>query len=95
VVLILGFHLGEWGPPFTEHGHESAYFLSVNRNKHSLAINLKHAQGVQLVRDLVAKCDVVVENFPTGKLDALGLGYDELVKCNKGLIFANGNSKCV
>ncbi len=69
---------GAWGPPFTATGHESAYFLSVNRNKHSLAIDLKHAKGVELIRRLAARCDVVVENFPTGKMDAFGLSYAEV-----------------
>ncbi len=79
----------EWGPPFTDAGHESAYFLSVNRNKHSLAIDLKHAKGVDVVRRLAARCDVVVENFPTGKLDALGLSYAELSRDNPGLVLAS------
>lgn len=78
-----------WGPPFTQHGDESAYFLSVNRNKKSLAINLKDKEGQDIVRDLAKQADVVLENFPQGKLDALGLGYDSLSKINPGLVYCS------
>jgi crotonobetainyl-CoA:carnitine CoA-transferase CaiB-like acyl-CoA transferase len=60
-----------WGPPFL--GDESAYFLSVNRNKESVAIDFKTAGGREVVERLLAKADVVVENFRPGTLDALGL----------------------
>ena len=60
-----------WGPPFL--GDESAYFLSVNRNKESVAIDFKSAGGREVVERLLAKADVVVENFRPGTLDALGL----------------------
>ncbi len=60
-----------WGPPFL--GDESAYFLSVNRNKESVAIDFKTAGGREAVERLVARADVIVENFRPGTLDALGL----------------------
>jgi crotonobetainyl-CoA:carnitine CoA-transferase CaiB-like acyl-CoA transferase len=60
-----------WGPPFL--GDESAYFLSVNRNKESVAIDFKTAGGREVVERLLATADVVVENFRPGTLDALGL----------------------
>jgi crotonobetainyl-CoA:carnitine CoA-transferase CaiB-like acyl-CoA transferase len=60
-----------WGPPFL--GEESAYFLSVNRNKESVAVDFKQPGGLDVVRRLVAKADVLVENFRPGTLDALGL----------------------
>ena len=60
-----------WGPPFL--GDESAYFLSVNRNKESVAIDFKSPGGREVVERLLAKADVVVENFRPGTLDALGL----------------------
>jgi crotonobetainyl-CoA:carnitine CoA-transferase CaiB-like acyl-CoA transferase len=78
-----------WGPPFTAHGHESAYFLSVNRNKKSVAINLKHAEGVSLVQRLAQQCHVVVENFPSGKLASMGLGYEQLSKLNPSLVYCS------
>ncbi len=60
-----------WGPPFV--GDESAYFLSVNRNKESIAIDFKTPGGREVVDRLIAKADVIVENFRPGTLDALGL----------------------
>ena len=60
-----------WGPPFL--GDESAYFLSVNRNKESIAIDFKSPGGREVVARLIAKADVVVENFRPGTLDGLGL----------------------
>jgi crotonobetainyl-CoA:carnitine CoA-transferase CaiB-like acyl-CoA transferase len=78
-----------WGPPFTEQGHESAYFLAVNRNKKSVAVNLKHQRGIELLRQLAARCHVVVENFPAGKLSALGLGYEQLKIDNPKLVYCS------
>jgi len=66
----------EWGPPFV--GTESAYFLSVNRNKESLALDLKHPQARRVVDALVDRADVIVENFRPGTMERLGLGYDEI-----------------
>jgi len=65
-----------WGPPFL--GKESAYFLSVNRNKESLALNLKDARGVAILRRLLGRADVVVENYRPGTMDRFGLGYQAL-----------------
>lgn len=65
-----------WGPPFV--GAESAYFLSVNRNKESLTLNLKDPRGVAIVRRLLARADVLVENFRPGIMDRFGLGYQTL-----------------
>jgi len=63
----------QWGPPFQ--GDEAAYFLSVNRNKRSLAVDLKLTDGLALVRDLARRADVVVENFRPGTAARLGLVY--------------------
>jgi len=67
-----------WGPPFLD--GESAYFLSVNRNKESVTLNFKHAEGLALLHELIAKADVdvLVENFRPGTLTKLGLDYDGL-----------------
>ena len=74
-----------WGPPFTAAG-ESAYFLAANRNKRSLTLNLKDAQGLTLLRRLIAAGDVLVDNFRAGTLEAWGLDYDSLQKLHPGLI---------
>ncbi len=86
---VTGDDTRTWGPPFTSQGHESAYFLSVNRNKKSVAVNLKHREGVEVVRRLAAKCDVVVENFATGKLAEMGLGYEDLRAVNEKLVYCS------
>lgn len=77
----------QWGPPFQ--GGEAAYFLSVNRNKRSLAVDLKSAEGLLAVRELALTADVLVENFRPGTAERLGLGYEELSKANPGLIYAS------
>ena len=59
------------------HGGESLYFMSVNRNKRSIAVNLKTEEGKQILRDLIARNDILVENNRAGVMDRLGLGYDD------------------
>lgn len=76
-----------WGPPF-QHG-ESAYFLSINRNKESVAIDFKQEEGRRLLNRLIEKADVVVENFRPGTLGAVGLGYDALSTRHPGLIYVS------
>jgi CoA:oxalate CoA-transferase len=66
----------------------SLYFITVNRGKESIAINLKTEAGKKLLKDLAAKCDVVVENFRPGTMEKLGLGWDVLQKLNPRLIYA-------
>jgi glutaryl-CoA transferase len=61
-----------WGPPFA--GAESAYFLGVNRNKRSVTLNLKSQQGQEILRELIRRADVVIENFRSGTLDKWGCG---------------------
>jgi crotonobetainyl-CoA:carnitine CoA-transferase CaiB-like acyl-CoA transferase len=77
----------QWGPPFQ--GEEAAYFLSVNRNKRSLAVDLKSPEGLAAVRRLALTADVLVENFRPGTADRLGLGYEELSRENPGLVYAS------
>lgn len=74
-----------YGPPFIN--GESAYFLSVNRNKKSCAINLKTPEGIALIRELALYSDVLIENFRPGTLKKFGLSYEELKKHNPGLIY--------
>jgi len=72
-------------PPFRD--GESHYYIAINRGKKSIVIDLKSPDGVALARDLVAKCDIVVENYRPGVMDRLGLGYDVLSQINPGLIY--------
>ncbi|RCK80494.1 MAG: L-carnitine dehydratase/bile acid-inducible protein F [Candidatus Ozemobacter sibiricus] len=67
---------------------ESAYFMSINRGKKSATLNLKHPQGKELLQALVAKADILVENFKPGVMDRLGLGYAALSALNPRLIYA-------
>jgi len=67
---------------------ESAYFMSLNRNKRSMTLNLKHEDGKKLLKELVKKVDVLVENFRPGTMEKLGLGYDVLKEINPKLIYA-------
>jgi crotonobetainyl-CoA:carnitine CoA-transferase CaiB-like acyl-CoA transferase len=78
----------QWGPPFVgpEGRRESTYFLSVNRNKESIVLDLKRAEDVGVVERLVERADVVVENFRPGVLDRLGLGHERLVELNRRLV---------
>lgn len=76
-----------WGPPFVD--TESAYFLSVNRNKKSIVINLKEEKGKEILLKMVQNADVVVENFRPGTLARLGLGYDVLKETNPRIILAS------
>ena len=76
----------QWGPPFTK-GGESAYYLSANRNKRSLTLNLKSEQGLEILKKLIAKGDVLVDNFKTGTLSRWGLDYETLQEIRPGLIY--------
>ncbi|MYA97710.1 MAG: CoA transferase [Nitrospinae bacterium] len=76
-----------WGPPFLN--GVSTYFISINRNKKSLTLNLKDERGKELLRDLIRKGDVVVENFRPGALDKLGFSWEEIHRINPAVIFAS------
>jgi CoA:oxalate CoA-transferase len=76
-----------FGPPFLN--GESAYFLSINRNKRSLTLNLKHAKALQIMRRLLETADVVVENFRPGTMESFGFGYDTVQQFNPRLIFCS------
>lgn len=80
-----------WGPPFqeSEEGRESSYFLSVNRNKRSVTLDLKTPEGLDTARRLIAGSDVLVENFRPGTLDRLGLGWDALHAAHPRLVYAS------
>jgi crotonobetainyl-CoA:carnitine CoA-transferase CaiB-like acyl-CoA transferase len=72
-------------PPFV--GGESHYFLGINRNKKSLVVDLQQEAGKEILRRLVAKADVLVENYRPGVMDRLGLGYEALAEINPRLIY--------
>jgi crotonobetainyl-CoA:carnitine CoA-transferase CaiB-like acyl-CoA transferase len=65
-----------WGPPFVK--GESAYFLSINRNKESLTLDLKHSAAAEVIGTLLRNADVLVENFRPGTMERLGFGYEAL-----------------
>ncbi|XP_040288615.1 succinate--hydroxymethylglutarate CoA-transferase isoform X1 [Bufo bufo] len=76
-----------WGPPFV--GSESAYFLSVNRNKKSIAVNMKDPKGTKIIKQLAQACDVLIENYIPGKLAEMGLGYEDLMKTDPHIIYCS------
>jgi formyl-CoA transferase len=77
-----------WGPPFVgpEDDRQSTYFLSTNRNKESIALDLKDEAGREVLLQLVDRADVLVENFRTGVLERLGLGLETLRERNPRLV---------
>ena len=75
-----------WGPPWA--GGESAYYLSVNRNKQSITLDIKQPEAQQIIRELADRSDIVVENFKRGTLEKLGLGYEQLSERNPRLVWA-------
>ena len=83
-----------WGPPFLkdaqgENTSEAAYYLSANRNKQSLTVDFTQPEGQRLVREMVAKADILIENFKVGGLAAYGLDYAALKELNPKLIYCS------
>jgi crotonobetainyl-CoA:carnitine CoA-transferase CaiB-like acyl-CoA transferase len=76
-----------WGPPFVQ--GEASYFLTVNRNKRSLALDLKSPGGQEILWKLIEEADVLVENFSPGTIDRLGFGFEAVHARNPSLIFAS------
>ena len=76
-----------WGPPWVE--SESAYFQSVNRNKKSLTLNLKHPEGQVIFKKLAATADVLVENFMPGAMKKMGLDHETLSTGHPGLVYCS------
>src|SRR5262249_40201740 len=72
-------------PPFV--GGEATYFLSVNRSKKSFTLNLKAAEARPILRKLIAKADVVLENFRPGTMERLGVGFEQLSRVNPRLVY--------
>lgn len=76
-----------WGPPFVE--SESAYYLSTNRGKKSVVVNLRDERGQGLIRQMAQDADVLVENFKVGDLARYGLDYDSMANLNPRLVYAS------
>ena len=83
-----------WGPPFVgdpygSYPGESTYFMVINRNKRSITVNMKSPEGQEIIKRLASQSDVLVENFRTGVLDKMGLGYEDLHSINSRLIYCS------
>jgi len=76
-----------YGPPFV--GGESTYFMSINRNKRGMTLNLKHEQGLQILHDMLVTADIVVENFRPGLMESFGYGYEAAREINPRLIYCS------
>jgi crotonobetainyl-CoA:carnitine CoA-transferase CaiB-like acyl-CoA transferase len=77
----------QWGPPWI--GGESAYYMCANRNKASLTVDMKTAEGRTIVRELARQADVLVENFRRGATKKLGLDYEALAAENPALVYCS------
>ncbi len=77
----------QWAPP--SWNGESTIFMSANRNKRSLAVDLDSPEGIEIVRRLALRADILVETFRPGSMAKRGLGYDDLVETNPGLIYCS------
>ncbi|MDA8110499.1 MAG: CaiB/BaiF CoA-transferase family protein [Betaproteobacteria bacterium] len=83
-----------WGPPWLKDGagndtRESAYYVSVNRNKKSVTLDLAKPEGQAIARELAAKCDALIENYKVGTLARYGLGYADLARLNPRLVYCS------
>lgn len=78
-----------WGPPYLEGTRDAAYYLSANRGKKSIAVDIAHPSGQQLIRDLIPQVDVVLENFKVGGLKRYGLDYEHLKAIKPDLIYCS------
>ncbi len=92
--LDAGDDTRRWGPPFLKDSdgnstQEAGYYLSVNRGKRSVELDLKSEEGRAAVRALAAKSDILLENFKTGTLERMGLGYEDLKEINPGLVYCS------
>ena len=76
-----------WGPPFID--DQSSYFLSVNRNKRSITLNLKNPTAKEIFMKIAAEIDILVENFTPGVVDRLGIDYQTLKALNPGIIYCS------
>jgi crotonobetainyl-CoA:carnitine CoA-transferase CaiB-like acyl-CoA transferase len=90
----MGDDTRQWGPPWLkdENGEpteEAAYFLSANRGKHSLTVDISKPEGCVLIHELAAKSDIFIENFKIGDLDKKGLAYEQIRKTKPDIIYCS------
>ena len=82
-----------WGPPFLDAqdggSKEAAYFMSANRGKKSVALDISKPEGQEVLKKLAAKADILIENYKVGGLARYGLGYEDLKKINPGIIYCS------
>ncbi|MHA1916246.1 MAG: CaiB/BaiF CoA transferase family protein, partial [Promethearchaeota archaeon] len=76
-----------WGPPFVE--GESAYFMSVNRNKKSITLNLKNERAIEIIHKLIIQSDVLLENFRPGTMEKFKLSYEDVKEINPKIIYCS------
>ena len=81
-----------WGPPFV--GSESTYYLSINRNKRSMTLDLRHPDSAQIMRTLVAQSDIVIENFVPGHMAKYGFDYDACKAIKPDIIYCSCDGAC-
>ena len=83
----IGDETRKWGPPFRE--DVSAYYLSANRNKKSITIDLKSSAGIDRIKELIHTSDVIIHNFKTGTMDKFGLSYESVQKMNEKIVYCS------
>lgn len=88
VESLSGDDTRKWGPPWTN-GGESAYFLALNRNKLSIALDMKHPDSKMVIDKLVMRSDVLIENFLSGTAEKLGIGFDAVSGKNPRLVYCS------
>ncbi len=91
---IKGDDTRHWGPPFIKPAQgdepaQAAYYHSANRNKHSIAVDITQPQGQQVLKDLIAKADVLIENYKVGGLQKYGLSYQQVKSLNPQLVYCS------
>lgn len=84
----VGDETRHWGPPFAAPG-ESAYYICVNRNKRSITVDMKKPEGLEIIKALARKSDVLLENFAPGTMESLGLGYETIKEINPAIIYCS------
>ncbi|UJL47290.1 CoA transferase [Virgibacillus sp. NKC19-16] len=77
----------KWGPPFQK--DVSAYYLSANRNKKSITVDLKSDEGIEVIKSLVQESDVIINNFKSGTMKRFGLDYETLTELNPGIVYCS------
>lgn len=83
----IGDETRKWGPPFRE--DVSAYYLSANRNKKSITIDLKSSAGINRIKKLIQTSDVIIHNFKTGTMEKFGLSYESVQKMNEKIVYCS------